>query len=730
MKTGEQRKNPKPPYEEGLFLSRDMAQRYLDIAGVMIVVINTDQRVVMVNKTGCKILGYSQEEIIGKDWFDHFFPHEVRDSVKSVFTKMIAGQDAGSGYFENPILTKTAEKRVIAWHNTPIKNAEGDILAVLSSGEDVTERKRMEDALKKTRDRLELRVVERTSELNRMNEQLRREVSERSEAEKRLKISYALLRLQGNIFSRAEYLAIVVKLIRGLIGCQCVGIRLLNDRGEIPYESYLGFSREFWKKENCLSIKKDQCICTRVMTQKPLPVDRRAMTPGGSFYSNNTFQFIASLSKKEKRNFRGVCVEHGFVSLAVIPIRYKDQAIALIHLADKKKGVMAPEKIQLVESLALIIGESINRFNLLARIQNANELLERMFTSTNFSIAYLGRDFNFIRVNQRYAQADGRTPDFFVGKNYFDLFPDRDNELIFRKVVETGEPYSVTMKSSADALHSERGITYWDWSLHPVKNETGTVEGLIFYLVDVTQRKRAEEELANAQKELANAKRLSDIGVLAATVAHELRNPLGAMRLAAYNIKTKDPNRSLKMHIEHIEQKIQESDQIINNLLFYSRIKMPQYERVRLCDILKECVENAKEQFRDSSTVVIRKYQGIKRDFIDVDVLQVKEVFINILNNAFEALEGVKKGRIEVIAHHDRKTNEMRIGFKDNGAGIDPHILNRISEPFFTTKAKGTGLGLTVCYQIVSLHGGKIDIESGKRRGTIFTVTLPITHRL
>jgi PAS domain S-box-containing protein len=122
------------------------------------------------------------------------------------------------------------------------------------------------------------------------------------------------------------------------------------------------------------------------------------------------------------------------------------------------------------------------------------EVQEKFFDSIDTLIAYMDRDFNFIRVNEAYAKADGKTPEEFIGRNHFDLFPHRENQAIYRRVLETGEAYSVYEKPFAYPDHPERGITYWNWSLQPVKGSGGQVEGLVLSLVDVTERVRAEDK--------------------------------------------------------------------------------------------------------------------------------------------------------------------------------------------------------------------------------------------
>lgn len=138
---------------------------------------------------------------------------------------------------------------------------------------------------------------------------------------------------------------------------------------------------------------------------------------------------------------------------------------------------------------AIIVNQDItDRMNIENQLRQANKLLENMFNILHLGIAYLDRSFNFIRVNRTYAAYDGRTPDFFSGKNHFELYPDPENEAIFRQVVETGKPYQVFARPFVYAEHPERGMSYWDWSLQPVCNATGEVEGVVFSLLDVTGR--------------------------------------------------------------------------------------------------------------------------------------------------------------------------------------------------------------------------------------------------
>lgn len=135
-------------------------------------------------------------------------------------------------------------------------------------------------------------------------------------------------------------------------------------------------------------------------------------------------------------------------------------------------------------------------------LRKNTEVFEKIFSMTTTCIAYMDSDFNFIRVNNEYAMADGKIPDYFIGKNHFNMFPNEENETIFRKVVETGEQYIARAKPFEYKDNPEREVSSWDWSLTPVRDFNGRVEALILSLVNVTERIKAQEELCKLNKEL------------------------------------------------------------------------------------------------------------------------------------------------------------------------------------------------------------------------------------
>ena len=152
--------------EQKVEKERDRAQRYLNIAGSIIVLVDKESKVKEINKKGCEILGYEKDEVIGKNWFDNFIPEKVRETIIEESRKpLMEGAIEEAEYYENSILTKDGEERIIAWENTPIRE-NGQIVGTLSSGIDITERKKMEELLQKERDRIEdpfVQLAETTS---------------------------------------------------------------------------------------------------------------------------------------------------------------------------------------------------------------------------------------------------------------------------------------------------------------------------------------------------------------------------------------------------------------------------------------------------------------------------------------------------------------------------------------------------------------------------------------
>ncbi|MFW6211193.1 MAG: PAS domain S-box protein, partial [bacterium] len=334
--------------------------------------------------------------------------------------------------------------------------------------------------------------------------------------------------------------------------------------------------------------------------------------------------------------------------------------------------------------------------------KKVSRLWEKIFSSTNLLMVYLDRDFNFMRVNRTYAEAEGKNVSFFKGRNYFDLYPGGEYRDVFIKVRETGRPYFAFTKQFGPARRNGKEKSYWDWSLHPIRGAGGKPDGFILVFIDVTKRIEAEQQLERVKEKMERSKRLSDMGALSANIAHELRNPLGVIKTAVFNIKRKIKDPSIDGNINNIEKKIDESTRIINNLLNFARVSRPMPEKIKIYDFINEIVEETKRCFPDKNIRFDMKISSLKNRRVEADPYQIREAFRNLLNNAVQAVEG--GGGQVIVVSKITKHGIFEFKVEDNGPGIEEHLQEKVLEPFYTTNSKGTGLGLTISRTIAERY--------------------------
>ena len=231
------------------------------------------------------------------------------------------------------------------------------------------------------------------------------------------------------------------------------------------------------------------------------------------------------------------------------------------------------------------------------------------------------------------------------------------------------------------------------------------------------ERKRAEEALRQARENLLESKQATMMQV-AASVAHELRNPLGVIRNSAYYIKSKiKDDEKLIRHLSIIDREIAASDRLIDQLANFHKPITLSLGPVDLNAEIDEALGAVSPP--PSVTVVRQTPDHVPLVMADKDHLH--RVFINLLRNALDAMDAGGELKIGTGLWDQ----SVRITVADTGRGIPPTILPRVFDPFFTTKAKGIGLGLAISKRIIEHHGGRIAVESELSRGTTFTITLP-----
>ena len=227
------------------------------------------------------------------------------------------------------------------------------------------------------------------------------------------------------------------------------------------------------------------------------------------------------------------------------------------------------------------------------------------------------------------------------------------------------------------------------------------------------------------QEKLMRSDRLAMIGQLAAGVAHEINNPLGSILLfTRLVLQQSPPNGRVRENLERIEKETKRCHAIVQSLLDFSRQRVPNVEPVDVNRLLDATLKFFEKQSDFQNLEVVRRYDGGLPP-IEADPLQLEQVFMNIILNAVDAMQG--KGRLTLETASTGAGGPVEIRICDTGCGIPPENLERIFDPFFTTKevGRGTGLGLSVSYGIIQTHGGDISVSSAPGAGSRFIITLP-----
>ncbi|MBF0486938.1 MAG: PAS domain-containing protein [Nitrospirae bacterium] len=258
------------------------------------------------------------------------------------------------------------------------------------------------------------------------------------------------------------------------------------------------------------------------------------------------------------------------------------------------------------------------------------------------------------------------------------------------------------------------------------RDNTGQMLGFVITFEDLTKITELEREMKEKEK-------LAAIGELSANIAHEIRNPLAALRASVEMLRegTVPPDKTARV-MEIALYEMDRLNKIITDFLVYSNPRPPEFREISVTAIVRETLEvlrNSLSGQNDSGLQIIA--EGIEDDvIINGDEDKLKQVFWNMCLNAVQSFgcptpgPGTHIRRIVISAK--ATAGYVRIAFEDNGCGIKPEILKKIFYPFFTTKKGGSGLGLAIVYRIIQEHMGRISVSSIYEKGTAFNIVLPI----
>jgi PAS domain S-box-containing protein len=446
------------------------------------------------------------------------------------------------------------------------------------------------------------------------------------------------------------------------------------------------------------------------------------------------------------------------LEIGLLPEKYLQKAVEALqkNMRGEKTG---PEEFELIKkdgtsvfveisTFPVTRGDSIEIIGIARDITDRKRMEEALkesetkyrtlFESANDSLILLDPSGRIVDVNKRAEEVFGGSKEELLEKNFTEVDVVSQEDLLklldsFSRILDGKEGYlSLTITNKQG---QERHL---ECSSSIIRAKDNALSGILVIARDVTEKnymqKKLEEysqqlenlveertrQLKKAQEQLLKSERLAAIGQVAAMVGHDLRNPLASISGATYYLKRKFGQKldeKAREMLEIIERDIQYSNKIINDLVEYSR------------EIKLELTETTPKAIMKDGLALIEIPRNVEvldltqdKPKIKVDVDKMRRVFANFIKNAVDAMPD--GGKLTISSR--KSDGNVQFMFVDTGVGMAKEVIEKIWTPFFTTKAKGMGLGLPICRRIIEAHGGKISVESIVGEGTTFTVTMPI----
>ncbi|HKQ04048.1 MAG TPA: ATP-binding protein [Blastocatellia bacterium] len=429
----------------------------------------------------------------------------------------------------------------------------------------------------------------------------------------------------------------------------------------------------------------------------------------------------------------------------VVPLMFDDRLMGLLICASRKPRSINSDDQKLLGAVAQQLSLAIRNTELYQRtkdtsinlavevsrrtreIEEQKRFTEKIIDSLPVSLYVVDRDMRIVAWNRnREVGGQGMSRDAVLGRNVFHVLarqPRRILEDEFTEVFRSGDMVRVEQESWIDNQKKT-----WKISKIPMRVDNCEVTHVITVGEDVTDQKKMNEAVIHAEK-------LASIGRLAAGVVHELNNPLAtiaacaeALNVRVEEIESQGLSQDFGEYLQIIRDEAFRCKTITNSLLEFSHQRQAEKHSSDINQIIERTLHLVKHHPKIGNMHVVKELDA-RLPLVYVNEGQMKQVFIALISNAYDAME--HGGRITIRTRWQDCENERAVAveFEDSGCGIPASHLQKIFDPFFTTKplGRGTGLGLSVCYGIVSEHGGKMEVDSTEGVGSTFRVLLPVS---
>lgn len=413
--------------------------------------------------------------------------------------------------------------------------------------------------------------------------------------------------------------------------------------------------------------------------------------------------------------------KNGIQSFIHYPILIKDQLIGTLNLGIGKKGSLESDEKELIKELLTPLAIGIEQARLHEKALEKNRhLLETVINNIPVSVMLIrGEDLKVLFANPSYYEiTEGKN---LVGKTLDDIWPDPDRDFtkLCRQVLASKKPFYVeddhiTVPHNSGP-HPE--TAYFSWWLFPVDIPGEDEVGILNMAYETTDRKNAEEALVNAE-------RLTTIGRMATSLAHEINNPIqsvvGCLGLAMENLEEgKDATQFMDVAMEELLR----ASQIVHRMRDLGRKREAKKEHKNINTLLEKVIILTQKKAQDQQIDVLWD-EDKNLPLVPLIPDRIHQVFLNLVLNAIEAMPD--GGSLRIGTSKTKAPPGIKITFTDTGKGISQEDQDQLFEPFHSTKQLGLGLGLYVSRRIIHSHHGEIKVDSEIEKGTTFTIWLPI----